>query len=262
MKVEFSVKGASSNSTTDPIIYDVILSDLNVECELKKYLKWRLYKNNSLLEEGSFLPEFDALKDNKLWLTETQQDLPKSNQTADSYKLLIWISESCSDITKCSREDNQRDVLNRTISGKVEIILSTNSKKELVRPVSFDGVNCNVAPNSPDLVDGLIPVVYNGSNWVVTNNNSNKVTVSYKLGDVNKDGNINSADSLMVKNFIAGKIYDYDNYILNVGDVDGNGRITTADADLMIKYSVSPSTTFPAGAPLKAGTYTTDALLL
>ena len=55
MKVTFSVKGAQSNPTDIPIIYDVTLTDLDMPSELRHpLLKWRLYKNSNLLYEGSF----------------------------------------------------------------------------------------------------------------------------------------------------------------------------------------------------------------
>lgn len=134
MRVNFSVKGASTNSTTDSIIYDVILSDLNIDCELKnEYLKWQLYKNNILLSSGSFSPQFDVMNDNKLWLTTIQQDLPSNSSTADNYEFVVWLSESCSDVTNCTSEQDQSHMLDKTISGKIETILYTNSKKELVR---------------------------------------------------------------------------------------------------------------------------------
>ena len=43
MKITFTVKGASSNPTNIPIIYDVSLTDLNLDSELHhKLLKWRI----------------------------------------------------------------------------------------------------------------------------------------------------------------------------------------------------------------------------
>lgn len=155
MRVNFTVKGASSNPTNKDIIYDVILSDLVIDCQLKSpYLKWQLNKNGEKLSEGSFSPTFDTIKDGKLYLTEIQQDLPTNSSTADSYEFIMWLSESCSDINNCTQEQAQSNMLNKTISGKIETILYTDSKKELVREPG-DNPGC---PNPPKLVDNMIPV--------------------------------------------------------------------------------------------------------
>ena len=134
MRINFTVKGASSNPNI-PIIYDVILSDLEIDNELRsEYLKWELKKNGSIISKGSFDPYFDALNDGKLWLTEIQQDLPTSSQSADNYEFILWISESCTeDITTCTEEMDQSNMLGKKISGKIETVLYTKSKEGLVR---------------------------------------------------------------------------------------------------------------------------------
>ena len=134
MRVNFTVKGVSSNPNI-PIIYDVILSELQVDTELKnEYLKWELEKNGVVISSGSFSPWFDSMKDGKLWLTEIQQDLPTSSESADSYEFRLWISESCTgDITTCTEDMDQSNMLNKTISGKIETVLYTKGKEALVR---------------------------------------------------------------------------------------------------------------------------------
>ena len=179
MRVNFTVKGASSNPTNKDIIYDVILSDLSIDCQLKSpYLKWQLNKNGEKLSEGSFSPTFDTIKDGKLYLTEIQQDLPSNSSTADSYEFIMWLSESCSDINNCTQEQDQSNMLNKTISGKIETILYTDSKKELVREPG-DNLGC---PNPPKLVDNMIPVKYDESkqSWVKADStNKNEDWYSY-----------------------------------------------------------------------------------
>ncbi len=136
LTVNFTVKGVQSNPTDIPIIYDVILSDLDVPEELKsEYLKWQLKKNGSIISSGSFSPKFDTIKDGRLTLTEIQQDLPSYNSTADSYEFKLWISESCpgNDMSQCGPEQDQSNMLNKTLSGKIEAILYTKSKQALVR---------------------------------------------------------------------------------------------------------------------------------
>ena len=73
LKITFTVKGAETNPSNIPIIYDVSLTNLNLPVELKsKYLKWRLYKNNSKISEGNFSAEFDAILGNRMVLTNIQ----------------------------------------------------------------------------------------------------------------------------------------------------------------------------------------------
>ena len=179
MRINFTVKGASSNPSNKDIIYDVILSDLVIDCELKSpYLKWQLNKNGSKLSEGSFSPTFDTIKDGKLYLTEIQQDLPSNSSNADSYEFIMWLSESCTDVTNCSEEQDQSNMINKTISGKIETILYTDSKKALVREPG-DNPGC---PNPPKLVDNMIPVKYDESkqSWVKADStNKNEDWYSY-----------------------------------------------------------------------------------
>ena len=138
MKVTFTVKGAQSNPSDIPIIYDVSLTDLNLASELhSELLKWRLYKNNTQISEGSFSYDFDAQIKKRMVLTSTQQDLPSYSSNADSYTFYIWISEQCTgDITSCGEETNTTPLMNKTLSGNIKIELSTKSKRELVRPMT------------------------------------------------------------------------------------------------------------------------------
>lgn len=138
MKVNFTVKGASSNPTDRSIIYDVTLTNLSIPSELKnEYFKWRLYKNDSLLSSGTFSPSFDSLVNNRMVLTTIQQDLPSYSSTADSYTFYIWISDKCTGaITTCTSAMDQSSMMNKTFSGEIRIELSTKSKKTLVRPTS------------------------------------------------------------------------------------------------------------------------------
>ena len=133
MKVTFSVKGAQSNPTDIPIIYDVTLTDLDMPSELRHpLLKWRLYKNSNLLYEGSF----EDVKSNRYILTSTQQNLPTYSASPDNYVFIVWISEQCTgDITTCSVDDSNdiSGLLNKSFSGKIRIELSTKGKTSFDR---------------------------------------------------------------------------------------------------------------------------------
>ena len=147
MKVTFTVKGAQTNPTNVPIIYDVSLTDLNLASELhSELLKWRLYKNNTQISEGNFSYDFDSQINNRMVLTSIQQDLPSYSSAADSYTFYIWISEQCiGEITSCGEETNTAPLMNKTLSGNIKIELSTKSKKSLVRPVTATKTIINLA---------------------------------------------------------------------------------------------------------------------
>lgn len=179
MRINFTVKGASSNPNI-PIIYDVILSDLEIDSALKnEYLKWELEKNGSVISSGSFSPKFDTIKDGKLWLTEIQQDLPTSSENADSYEFRLWISESCTgDITTCTEDMDQSNMLNKKLSGKIETVLYTKGKEVLVRVPASSASDyiTSLLDGNPDTMNNDDPdgnVRYmgaNSNNYVKFNN--------------------------------------------------------------------------------------------
>ena len=118
-------------------------------------------------------------------------------------------------------------------------------------------------PNSPDLVQGLIPIRYE----TTTDSNGNTITkvlkedaipqkvtaTCNKLGDLNGDGEIDPKDSVMVLRFKLDYLNDSQ---LVCADVDGDGVITKNDSDLILKYASNLITTFPAGEPLSQRTGT------
>ena len=65
------------------------------------------------------------------------------------------------------------------------------------------------------------------------NSNSNNTT-SYQLGDVNNDGSVNSADALIVLQYSVG-LTAIDT---NLGDVNKDGIVNSADALMILQYSV------------------------
>ena len=120
-------------------------------------------------------------------------------------------------------------------------------------------------PNSPDLVQGLIPIRYE----TTTDSNGNNVTkvlkedaipqkvtaTCNKLGDVSGDGRIDSTDGLIIQQ-IYGNLYTTTDSQLVCADVDGDGILTKNDSDLILKYEARLISTFPAGTPLSQRTGT------
>lgn len=176
IRLDFKLKGAASNKKTN-LIYDVMLSDMNIDCSLlNKYTKWNLYKNGSLLSQGSLDPTFDGnILTNSLRLTNIQEDLPTSSDEYDEYVLLFWISESCEDLLNCEPID-QSNIANSNLSMKIFIALYGGAKKQYERIPNYD-TSC---ANKPELLKNMIPVTYQNGNWIVANkDNSTKENLWY-----------------------------------------------------------------------------------
>ena len=130
LKVKFMVTGSSSNP--DNTIYDISLRNIDMSNALKsEYVKWRLYKNGTLLSEGNFSPAFDIKENNRLVLTNTQQDLTTNT---DTYVYLMWISEACTgDLSICDITKDQDKLLGKIFNAQIKLEASTKSKKTLTR---------------------------------------------------------------------------------------------------------------------------------
>lgn len=198
LKAKFYVTGNTSNPENS--IYDVAIHNFNVDCELRtEDLKWRLYKNGTLLSSGNLSPKFDTMSNNRLVLTETQQDL---TTTKDEYVFLLWISESCSgDIANCSKEQDQSKYLGKSLSGSIKLELATKSKKALVRTTGVSG-SCNYTMTSTPTCNTLTyngneqTLVSAGDNYTISNGtgtNAGDYAVTLKLKDGYKwnDGSTN-----------------------------------------------------------------------
>ena len=198
LKAKFYVTGNTSNPENS--IYDVAIHDFNVDCELRtEDLKWRLYKNGTLLSSGNLSPKFDTMSNNRLVLTETQQDL---TTTKDEYVFLLWISESCNgDIANCSKEQDQSKYLGKSLSGSIKVELATKSKKDLVRTTGVSG-SCNYTMTSTPTCNTLTyngneqTLVSAGDNYTISNGtgtNAGDYAVTLKLKDGYKwnDGSTN-----------------------------------------------------------------------
>ena len=230
LKVSFNITGVNTNP--DNTIYDISLRDINMDKELKSlYVKWRLYKNNTLLSEGNFSPSFDVKENNRLVLTEVQQDLTTNT---DKYVYLMWISEVCTgDITTCDSTLNQNKYSNKTFNASIKIEASTKTKKELVRTKAVIG----------DIYeDGRIT---NRDATLMNNFLLGELSLTKQQlfnADVNADGKINEIDYLLFKRFIL-KAY-YQNILPNepitdyayYGDINDDGKLTMADLALLSKY--------------------------
>ena len=175
LKIKFMVSGVSSNPSNT--IYDIALRDISMSSALKsKYVKWRLYKNGTLLSEGNFSPSFDTIENNRLVLTNTQQDLTTST---DTYVYLMWISEACTgDLSTCDITKLQDKLLGKIFNAQIKLEASTKSKKALTR------TSISTSTASMTITNKFTP------NKLVENNN-----VKYRYDTTNNlmediDGNI------------------------------------------------------------------------
>ena len=156
LKAKFMVTGDSNNPSNT--IYDISLRDIDMSSVLKtEEVKWKLYKNGTEISTGNFSPTFDTIEDNRLVLTNTQQDLTTST---DTYVFLMWISESCTDdLTTCTKTNSQNKYSGKIFSATIKLEASTKSKKTLTR---------NSVPSNAASV--AITNMFTPNNTVINNN--------------------------------------------------------------------------------------------
>lgn len=182
LKIDFKLSGVSTNPNNT--IMDISLNNIKMSCYLKsKNFKWKLYKNGTLLNNGDFSPSFDTMQNNRLLLTNTQEDLTAKE---DTYSLIIYIAESCTgDIANCNNNKSEYDeseLLNNTFNATMKIELSTGSKKNNTRTTSninaCDSESVAVPTEVPtcnnltynDASQTLITSSLNGTDFTLTNN--------------------------------------------------------------------------------------------
>jgi len=173
IKIDFTVKGAQNVSDD---IYDVSLTNLNIPDDLKsKHLKWRLIKNNSVVFNGNFSSEFDVQIDNRMVLTDIQQDLPDKNTTADSYTFYIWISDPyIASIEEATEDDDLSSLRGKTMSGKISIEVSTGT------PIILDRITIDeYSDNAIDTIEML-----GLENYVVGYNDEVNDTIYKSIDDL------------------------------------------------------------------------------
>lgn len=143
IRIDFKVGGNKDNTDKNDIIYDIALNDLELDCDLvSPYFKWKLIKNEEEISSGSLDYKFDTIKDGRLILTNTQQDLVKYSDNKDDYDrytFFMWLSDNCQDdLSKCKDMPEQTNLLNKRIKGKIEIELNTGAKVDLIRHPSLE----------------------------------------------------------------------------------------------------------------------------
>ena len=103
----FTVKGAESNPTDKDIIYDITLTNIDItDGLLDENFKFELYKNNTKISEGNF-SNLQVENSNgtlkyyqRAILNENVMNLPRYNETADSFQIRIYILDNGKDQSK------------------------------------------------------------------------------------------------------------------------------------------------------------------
>ena len=94
------------NNNDYTVYYDIKLGDLEIPTALTDlYLKWELYENKELINNGNFL----EISNTKNYLKRSIEILAKEEK---EYELLIWLE---------SNSENQNYTQNRSMSAKIEI---------------------------------------------------------------------------------------------------------------------------------------------
>lgn len=230
LKVKFTVTGKSTNPANS--IYDISLRNITMDKELKSLnVKWRLYKNNTLLSNGNFSPSFDVIENNRLVLTNTQQDL---TTTASTYVFLMWISETCTgDITSCTNSDNQFKYVGKSFSFDIKLEASTKAKKPLTRTPAVIG---------DVTLDGIIDVTDANRINIYLKGKTTLTEQELKNADVNADGKVDKTDMFLILKFFNTGSFSNTlptepiNYYTLYGDINEDGTITQDDLNLLEEH--------------------------
>jgi len=209
LKINFKVRG-NSNNIINNIIYDISLVNLKIDCELlSEYLKWELLKNEEVISTGSMSPNFDTIVDDRLVLTNIQQDLVAFDEEPDDYEFRLWISDSCQNenILECQNKEDQKNLLNKSISGRIEVELYTGSKSELERIPTTENTtiynNCiknldTSNANKPNIDKNMIAVYYDEQLKLWKKADEKNSNQEYKWYDYNKQ---QWANAVIVKDY-------------------------------------------------------------
>ena len=119
----FTVKGAESNPADKDIIYDITLTNIDItDGLLDENFKFELYKNNTKISEGNF-SNLQVENSNgtlkyyqRAILNENVMNLPRYNETADSFQIRIYILDNGKD---------QSNLMGQSFKANVEIATYT-----------------------------------------------------------------------------------------------------------------------------------------
>ena len=92
--------------------------------------------------------------------------------------------------------------------------------------------------------DNPVTITMNGDRTVT----ASFVSTSGTLGDVNRDGSVNSTDALIILSCDAG--IDTSGFCpMNCGDVNGDGLVNSTDALIILSFDAGIEVPYPVGEP-------------
>ena len=167
----FTIKGAESNPTDKDIIYDITLTNIDItDGLLDENFKFELYKNNTKISEGNFSnlqvenKEKEYTYYQRAILNENVMNLPRYNDTADSFQIRIYILDNGKDQSKLMGQSFKANVEIATYTTKggstnrdrYTNLITIKCPINTITPVYTD----TSGANTPVLAEGMIPVVY------------------------------------------------------------------------------------------------------
>lgn len=164
----------------------------------------------------------DTLKKDHIWV-EPAYGLPECNSTDANYfireGLKVSADTSFDKLAYLIKDgfaiyyatDDNFSAFSNYLSGNLQSIVSL-AGYDLKKPVSIDIEFCDREIHV--LIDGTLK------------------EPDFVFGDIDKNGNVNSADSNLLKRVVAGSINQTE-YILKAGDMDKNRKINSADSNLL-----------------------------
>ena len=190
-----------------------------------------------LLEENPRITNSKVVYANSFTYNEKEQK--------HTYRIRVWLKDNV---------DMSKYVTKTETENGTNVTLEKHTYKFKINVNTIDSLDTSGA-NKPILASNMIPVYYNGSNVTKAYFNNGYTISTYKLGDVNGDGKINSKELTLVKRYLALNM-QFNQLQKLAADVDGDGKITENDSELLLKYIRNSSTcpTFPAGEPLEERT--------
>ena len=238
----FNFKVSVNNKTNKEINYIVYLT-MDIEY-LNNIDKGKVYLNNktkNIVYGPSFISDLAKYKYENSYVLCTNT-FTNATETHE-YSLTSWISPK-TNIFEAG--GTHQTIIGGTVKFKVSV--------ETVETTNLD----TSGANKPILASNMIPVYYDETNsvWKKADRNNKATTVTYKLGDVNGDGDITADDVTEIARYLEGlssniKLKE------KSADLDGDGKVTENDKNLLTRYVANISSAdFPAGAPLEEKTGT------
>ena len=243
----FEFKVSSKLKENMNIKYIVSLSKIDIENsfednDIKMYLTDG--NDNELISPTiiSLLEENKKIKDSKIIYANTFAY--NEQEQTHTYRIRIWLKENV-DMSKYTK-------VVETETG-TNVSLEQKTYKFKINVNTIESIDTSGA-NKPILASNMIPVYYYGSTVKKADVNNFYSVETYKLGDINGNGTINSTDILLINRYINGKpsLFDINTKLKEkIADLDGDGTITENDATLFRQYRAGSIQTFPAGEPLE-----------